>query len=301
LSIQNKYKSKRICLIGVGKVGSALYHSMHKKGYNFKFAVDTNYFRLKRIVAGNKKIKIGKEISVEILEDSDVIIYAVQEKYLVNTIKECVKFKLDLSKKILFHTSGIGTSDLFNILDINNKKIGSLHPLQTFNAISYNNNNILSKIYFGAEGGNDAVLYFKQICKSLNSEIVVIPKRKKILYHSVCVFASNFLVSHFNMLLNLSDELHLKKKDGIEIFRPIVINTINNIFKDGIDKSLTGPFERGDIDTIKLHLKYFKENLPSYLYYYILFGIETTKISFKKKSISNNEAIEINKLLLKYI
>ena len=176
-----------------------------------------------------------------------------------------------------------------------------MHPLQTFNNISYKNNNILHNIYFGIEGGRNAINYFKEICGVLKSKYVIIPGDKKILYHSACVIASNYLVSHFNVLSKIADEIFLRGKNGIEIFKPIISTTLNNIFSQGIKESLTGPFERGDIDTIKLHLKYFKENLPSILNYYILIGIETVNLSLKKKSITKLEAIEIEKLLLKYI
>ncbi len=301
LGIQNKYRKKKICLIGVGKVGSALYHSMNSSGFDFKYAVDSNTGRLKRIISSNKKIIPAKKISKNILSESDIIIFAIQEKKLKDTIRECRQLNLDLSGKMVFHTSGIETSQLFGSLKINKKNAGSFHPLQTFNTISYKNNNILINIYFGIEGGNNALKYLKEICRVLKSKYIIIPEDKKILYHSACVTASNFLVSHFSMLSKITDGISLKNKSGIEIFKPIILTTLNNIFNQGIKESLTGPFERGDIGTIKLHLKYFKENLPSVLYYYILIGIETVKLSFKKKSITKSEAVEIEKLLLKYI
>jgi predicted short-subunit dehydrogenase-like oxidoreductase (DUF2520 family) len=297
----NNLAQKKICIIGAGKVGSALYHSLNKNGYNIAYLIDSHFKNLKKITSGNKRIILANKVTREILLKSDVIIFAVQEKKLKNTISFCSKFKIDLRKKIIFHLSGIETSMLFTKLTINSLNTGSFHPLQTFNTISYKYNDIVSNIYFGVEGGSNAIKYFKNICRSFKSDYVIIPKNKKLLYHGACVIASNFMVSHFNIISEIVKKLSLKGKSGINIFRPIVNSTLNNIFSQGIHKSLTGPFERGDINTIKLHLKYFKENLPSQLYYYVLSGYEAMNIALKKKSITKKEAIEIEKLLYKHI
>jgi predicted short-subunit dehydrogenase-like oxidoreductase (DUF2520 family) len=294
-------KNKKISIIGVGRVGSALFHKLIKHGHKISYAVDSNLPRLKKITSINKKIKLSQKINEECLRNSDVVIFAVQEKKLTKAISECRKYKLDLTEKILFHLSGIETSALLDFPEVDKSNTGSFHPLQTFNDISYKYSNILNEIYFGIEGGTAALEYFKKICKEFKSNYLVLPKDKKILYHAACVIASNFMVSHFNIISGIVKELSAKNERGVEIFKPIVMTTLNNIFTQGIGKSLTGPFERGDVSTINLHLKYFKENLPSYLYYYILSGIEAMNLAIRKKSITKKEAKEIEVLLFKYI
>ncbi|MFA5405002.1 MAG: DUF2520 domain-containing protein [Ignavibacteria bacterium] len=295
------FKKKKIYLIGVGKVGSSLYHSLKSLGYDLQFASDTNIHRLKIITADDNKVKISATIKKEYLIKSDVIIYAVSEKSLRRVINTCRKFKLDLSKKIVFHLSGIETSDLFKVLNINNISIGSLHPLQTFNKISYKDSKKLKSIYFGIEGGSHAIKYFVNYCKNLKSKYILVPKDKKVLYHGACVIASNFMVSHFSIIAKILKEISLENKYNVEIFKPIIETTLDNIFKQGIEESLTGPFERGDVKSIDLHLKYFKEKLPSLLYYYILLGMEAMNMSLSKKSITEKEKKKIEKLFLNHI
>ncbi|MCX6164111.1 MAG: DUF2520 domain-containing protein [Ignavibacteriae bacterium] len=303
MKIKSKYKKKKICIIGVGKVGSALYHSLKNAGYEFNYAVDANIKRLKIITVEDDKVKIKEQISKECLSKSDVIIFAVPEKSLRKVIDICRKFKLDLSHKTMFHLSGIETSDIFKPLKAGILNVGSFHPLQTFNSISYINSKILNNIYFGIEGGPFATEYFIDCCKNLKSKYILISKDKKVLYHGACVIASNFLISHFNIISKITKEISsdLDNKSSIEIFKPIVLTTLDNIFKQGPEESLTGPFERGDVNAIDLHLKYFKEKLPSLLYYYILLGLEAMNISKYKKSITKKVANEIEKLFLNYI
>lgn len=294
----SKYYPKKICLIGAGKVGSAIYHALSNTGFNFTYVIDPNIIRVKKIFTGNKNLKVQKSISGNVLKESEVIIISVQEKYLKEAINQILRLKISLKGKLIFHTSGVATSDIFNILPVEKRLTGSFHPLQTFRTISYNNNNILNNIYFGIEGGSEAIKYFKFICEKLNSNNIVINKKKKPLYHTACVVASNFLVTHFNILSEITKTFSDNKKDGINIFKPIVEKTLGNIFKSGTKKSLTGPFARGDIETIDLHLKYIKENIPSALYYYVMLGLETMNLSEKGKNINRKTAKEIEELLL---
>jgi predicted short-subunit dehydrogenase-like oxidoreductase (DUF2520 family) len=102
-------------------------------------------------------------------------------------------------------------------------------------------------------------------------------------------------------LSEITKTLSDNRKEGINIFKPIVETTLGNIFNSGTEKSLTGPFVRGDIETIDLHLKYIKENIPSSLYYYIILGLETMGLSEKGKNISRKTAKKIEELLLNNI
>ncbi|MBI5402409.1 MAG: DUF2520 domain-containing protein [Ignavibacteriae bacterium] len=296
-----KYLNKKICLVGLGKVGSALYHALINSGLPVSSVVEKNTRQGKRIISGRNDVAFRKNITGKILKECDVIIYSVQEKNLKDAVGELKKYKKILNDKILLHTSGVETSELFESVSSRKALNGSFHPLQTFNHISYNNNNLLNNIYFGIEGGSVAVKYAKIICSVLECRHIVIPKSKKTFYHSLCVIASNFLVTHYNILGRLSEELSPDKKSGIEIFEAIIRTTTDNVFIHGTQKSLTGPFARGDIKTIQKHLEYMRENIPNHLYYYVLHGLEALSLSVKEKKIERKTAEQIEKLLIKFI
>lgn len=295
-----KYKKKKICLIGAGKVGSALYHSFTDAGFVFSYVIDKNKKKISEITGSNKNVIVDIHLSKKSIENSDVFIIAVDEINIPVIINKLGIFADVLKNKIIFHTSGIETSDAFLNTGVEKKYTGSFHPLQTFNNISHKNTDILQNIYFGLEGGKLAVMYLKYICKELGSKFIVIPKNKKVLYHSACVIASNFLVTHFEILSKITKTL-TPAKTGIEIFEPIVKRTISNIFKEGTEKSLTGPFARGDVKTIDMHLNYIAKNIPSQLYYYALIGLETVIMAKNGKHIDSKTAEKIEKLLLNKI
>jgi len=294
----HKYRSKKICIIGTGKVGSVLFHSLLNSGLEISYAIDKNLKLAKSVSSKFKSVKISSEITENIILDSEVIIIAVQDKNIKIVIDIINNLRVPLKGKIIFHTGGAVSSEILSEFRKKKAYTGSFHPVQTFNGISYKNNKLLTNIYFGIEGDSPSLKYFKYLCKKLGSKYVMIPENKKILYHSACVFASNFLVTHFDVLSEISSGI---SKEGINIFEPIVRTTLDNIFRLGTGKSLTGPFARGDYKIIEMHLKNFRKNVPSFLYYYVMLGLETLNLSVKEKKIDRKSASEIKKLLLNYI
>ena len=176
-----------------------------------------------------------------------------------------------------------------------------MHPIQTFNIISTENKHLLSKIYFGIEGSAECLELIKIIVKELESNVLEIPADKKFLYHSACVVSSNFLVTLMNISAELLGSIGIDKSISFEIFKPIVKNTIENISENGLVNSLTGPFERNDIETISNQLNSIYKELPSLIPFYTLLGMETVKVAFKKESINLNNVISMLDLMNSYV
>ncbi len=140
-----------------------------------------------------------------------------------------------------------------------------------------------------------------QIVKDLDSKYIEIPKDKKHLYHSACVIASNFMITLLNISSEIIGNIGIEKNKTFEIFKPIIDNTLRNISEHGLTDSLTGPFERNDLETISNHLSSINKELPSLLPFYTLLGMETVKIAFKKESLNLKNVISILDLMNEYI
>lgn len=257
---------KKITIIGVGKVGSALAIELSAKGFGILTLIDKNLSRLKKIKAKCKCQCTLASLNTEVIEKSDIIIVCLKDDDLHKYIKEIQKYSF--KGKILLHTSGLLTSDLFKKLKVETKNIGSFHPAQTFPKISFSNNKLLSEIYFGIEGGKSALEFIKLVAKKLNSDYILIPKNQKALYHLSCVVSSNFLIANFYLLKLFSKPLKITENKFFEILKPLFSNTANNIHTFGVSDSLTGPVSRGDIKTINSHLNLLHRKFPKYVEYY---------------------------------
>ncbi|HMS33462.1 MAG TPA: DUF2520 domain-containing protein [Ignavibacteria bacterium] len=293
--------NKRVYLIGIGKVGSSLAFELKDIGFKIDFISDRNTDLLSKISELIIPVSSSLKIEKNFIEGSDIIFISTQDTAIADVINEIAEFKIDLRGKIFIITSGAYSTDLFPAEVFNKDSVLSMHPIQTFDKISYSNGHLLDNIYFGIEGGSKAVVISKQIIEKLNSKYIEVPKDKKYLYHSACVISSNFLVTLLNISSEVMGSMGIEKSRTFEIFRPIIENTLKNISTDGLVRSLTGPFDRNDIETISNHLNAINNELPSLIPFYTLLGMETVKVAFKKESLNLKNVTEILDLMNEYI
>jgi len=293
--------SKSIYIIGLGKVGTSFFFELTDKGYEVNFVSISQTNLADKIISGNNSVSVSLNIEKDFIIKSDIILICVQDRNLKEVIKSISLLNIDLSEKYFFHTSGSESSELFSYDCFNSNNVVSMHPIQTFDKPSLSNNHLLEKIYFGIEGGNEGKKVAVEITENLNSNYIEIPREKKYLYHSACVISSNFLITLLNISSEIMGSIGIEKSKTFEIFQPIIENTLKNISEDGLINSLTGPFDRNDIETISNHLNSINKELPSLIPFYTLLGMETVKVAFKKESLNLKNVISILDLMNEYI
>lgn len=286
---------KQAVIIGYGKLGSHLNYALKSiKG-----------IKVTGIIKNAKR-----KPSAGIINDADIIYITTQDSKIKNAVKVLINNQYDLSGKIIFHASGSLTSDELIPLRKKGAYTGSFHPVQTFEAPAQKNEGRFREIYIALEGSHKAVNTGKILAKQLGAKTIVLTKESKPLHHICCVIASNFMASLVRQIEYIGAEINrtakgkkiqnigFKNLSFFNIYKPLAEQTLDNIAGKGAVKSLTGPIERNDLETINGHLKSLPED---FLPMYIFMGIETVKLSLEKKSINLPEAKKILKTFDKYI
>ena len=215
----------------------------------------------------------------DLLDLCDTLFLTVNDDSLEIIVKELIN--LNIKNKILIHTSGSYNSDIFSSLNDNNYCY-SLHPIYAFND-KYNSINGFGDCYFTLEGN---VKYLEDIKKLFLNRVVLINKEDKTKYHIACVMLSNFICG---ITYKSEEILNSIGINNLEIFRPLILNNINNILNSNSVKALTGPIVRNDIKTISKHL----DNIDKKDLYIMLSNI-LIEMSMKK---TDNDYSEMKKLL----
>lgn len=291
----------KIYIIGAGKTGSSLLFELAAHGFDVAFLADRNESRLSGFLKSLDIKSCSSKIESEFVNASDIIFICVQDKYLKDVVRELERLEISYDKKILMHMSGSESTDVFSNEKFDKRNLLSMHPIQTFNQISYENTHLMEKIYFGIEGGDNAKKTAVHIIKKFGSKFIEIPKEKKYMYHCACVITSNYLVTLLSIVSEIISSIGIDKNKMFEIFKPIIDRTLSNISENGLVNSLTGPFERNDIETISNHLKSIKEEIPSLIPFYTLLGMETVKVAFKKESLNLKNVMSILDLMNEYV
>lgn len=91
----------------------------------------------------------------------------------------------------------------------------------------------------------------------------------------MCVFVSNYLNALIGSAMDIAKKLKIKPETAYRALEPLIYKTLENIKNSGIEKSLSGPIERGDINTIKTHHSVLNNKIPELLPLYRVLGLKT--------------------------
>ncbi len=236
----------KIAVIGRGRVGLSLYRALKEH-------------RFGRVVSLSHKAP-GDNFG-----SCNVLILAVPDSTIGTMAKKIAYITFEDPSIVLAHTSGLLLADELAPVKLNHSariQIASMHPLQTF---SDRKQTELRSIFFAIEGDRNAILCVRRIIELLGARHFLIRKEQKAIYHAGAVVASNFSVALMQMAVRLLSHLGKKENEALTLLRPIVLNTLHNIFSDGISKSLTGPAARRDFKTLRIHKKMLRQVEPLYI------------------------------------
>lgn len=280
-------------IFGFGKLGSHLFYALKQTGLfkNIFFKKNSHY-----------------TLSIRNLNNSSVIFICTEDEKIPFVVNEISTSTGNLKNKFIFHTSGALTADILAQLKKKGAYTGSFHPVQTFEQVVRKYDKRFKGISIALEGDKKTIYQGERIAYALGSFPFRINSKDKILHHICCVESSNYLVSHFKIINDISGKISTKNtgkkilKNGFnnrsffDIYKPLIMQTLQNVSKKGIINSLTGPIERNDLKTVNLHIKSIKENIPEILLQYAVMGIKTAELALEKGSITGKEAVKMKEL-----
>lgn len=239
-----------IGFIGAGKVGFSLgkyfsINSINLSGYY------SRSFTSSKQAAEFTDSKAYENIE-EFLNATDIIFITTPDDMILTVWNEIYKYKLQ--NKFICHCSGSLSSKIFSNLNNSGAFGYSIHPIYAFSD-RYNSYKNLNEAFFSIEGDDKHIDTMKNIIKVLKNKYFVIAANNKPLYHLASVTVSNLVLSLIDTGCEDLVSCGINGEDALKALLPLIENNIKNLSKNGIINSLTGPVERGDLNTIKHHVE----------------------------------------------
>jgi len=153
--------------------------------------------------------------------------------------------------RFAFHSSGALLSRELEALRSANIAIASVHPLMTFVSRSRPS---LASVPFALEGDASATKQGQRIARDLGGLSFILPARRKTAYHAWATMTSPLLLAYLVTLERAGRVAGLAPNDARRMSLPIVRQTLANYSSLGSKHSFSGPFIRGDVDTVAKHL-----------------------------------------------
>ena len=303
-----------ISIIGPGKVGQALAHALQSLGYPIVALVFRNQEKVQKFSEyGRSSFPETKLLAFDDLgklPKSDLIFITTPDDAIAETVQQLAalgRALVNLQKRPLsrfpgaiLHTSGALSSEILAPLAIPSAcQVGSIHPLVSVTA-GTPDASVFAGAYFCVEGEKMAVIYAEWIIRELGAQSIHIRTDRKALYHAAALMASPHLAALFDLAVELLIESGVKQEDAQKMFLPLVESTVKNLRTSDPAGALTGTFARGDVETVKHHLKALTKGNPKLpaeaLEIYKLLGLRSLELA-KKRGLDPTKISEITKLL----
>ena len=294
-----------LCVIGAGRVGTTVSYTLAEKELpNIKLkAISSRSMeslnRAKKILGRKAAGVIFTRENSKAVSLANCILICTPDDVINSVCSEIFKDKSkDFKNYYAIHFSGSKSLEVLNSARAAGAEIASIHPLKSFASIEEAIKSLPGTIFGITYSSTESKKMAEFLVKSLGGEIIEVENNKKPLYHAAACVASNYLVTLINYAVLIHKKMGIRPEDSLKGLMGLVEGTVSNIKKMGTEKALTGPIARGDVGTIKEHVKSFNEFFSkedSALYR--MMGIETSKIAHQNKWIKESTVEELKEIL----
>ncbi|HWX54239.1 MAG TPA: Rossmann-like and DUF2520 domain-containing protein [Verrucomicrobiae bacterium] len=248
----SQHRRASITLVGAGNLASVLGPALKSAGYKIDAVVSRPLPKSRRRAAAlARKLGAGTVVLERSELESDVVWLCHTDDALVETAARLARHSA-WRGRIVFHSSGALTSDVLSPLRSAGAHVASFHPMMTFVP---GTSPSMAGITFAVEGDRKAVSAAREIAGALQAEIFVIKKDAKVLYHALGSFSSPLLVAALATAERVGRAAGLSASRTRKVVGPILWQTLNNYLNNGAAAAYGGPMKRGDLDTVRRHLK----------------------------------------------
>ena len=278
----------QIGFIGAGRAGCSLGKYFSVKGKQADIRI-TGYYSLieeeARWAAAFTESEVFKSAD-EVIAKSDTIILSTPDG-AIKKVWESID-KRNIQGRIFCHLSGSLSSDVFSGIEQFGAYPISIHPMFAFSSKEsvYRQ---LDTVCFTLEGQEHAISVWKGLLSALGNETVTIDKQVKVKYHAAASLLSNHVIAVIESGYRLLEECGFSPEEARRFSGTLVKENVEHVVASGGIASLTGPVERGDVQTVQKHLDVLQGVEKDI---YTACGKELLKLSKKKNPSQDYRELE---------
>ncbi len=268
---------KILNIIGAGRVGRTLAVLWHRQ----------NVFRIQAVC--NRTLQSARDAvafigagramgSMGDMPGADVWLLATPDGELAHAAQRLTDCGLLHAGDVVFQCSGALPSSDLRAGVMEGTYVASVHPLKTFadpgDAVS-----TFAGTYCVAEGDAAALALLKPAFETIGARVTEIDPQFKTVYHAASVIVCNYLTALMEAGFQCYEKAGLPRATASAMMEPLVRETMDNVFKLGTVKALTGPIARGDAVVVGRQIDALREFDPRLAELYRALGVMAVELS----------------------
>jgi predicted short-subunit dehydrogenase-like oxidoreductase (DUF2520 family) len=240
-----------VAIVGAGNFGAALAVALQRAGYSIEAVMARS-----RGASLRKAKGLAKQVGARALTDpsalrADLIWFCVPDAEVARAAR-ALAGKLEWKGRVALHSSGALTSDELANLRSCGASLASVHPLMTFVRGSKAS---LAGVPFALEGDIAAMRVARRVLQDVGGQAYSIRKKDKAAYHAWGTFASPLFTALLATTEQVAALAGVNRKGAKRRMIPILFQTLANYAADDAAGAFSGPIVRGDVGTVRSHLR----------------------------------------------
>ncbi len=179
---------------------------------------------------------------------------------------------------VVFHCSGALPAGDLRAVFVKETHLASVHPLKSF-ADPLDAVRTFAGTYCAAEGEPVALALLKPAFEHIGAHVIAIDPQFKTIYHAASVMVCNYLAALLEAGLQGYAKAGVPRATASVMMEPLVRETVDNVFRLGTVKALTGPIARGDHAVVVRQLEALREYDPRSAEIYRALGVMALELS----------------------
>jgi len=242
-------KESFVAVLAAGRLGSSLAIALDKAGYNV-VAITSRQPTHRAWL--NSHITTGIIVeNVQTAANVANIVFITGPDAYIEEICSGVKWR---SHQAVIHCAGAMSLSPLDTARVAGAQTGGFHPLQTFPTIdSYER---LKDVSFAIESASPTLLgWLSTLAQNLGGSAFQIESSQRAAYHASAVMACGLLSGLTGLSAEMWEPLGIERTEALRRLIPLLRATVDALDEKGLPHAITGPFVRGDVETITMHLE----------------------------------------------
>ena len=253
----------RIGVVGAGRVGAVLAAALREAGHEIAAVAGESHASRTRIDTLLPGVRVDKPTAVS--RACDLLLLTVPDDMLSNVVTMLAASGAIREGQYVVHTSGKhGLAVLQPAADAG-AHVLAMHPAMTFTGTHVDLARLAGCVY-GVTANPDTEDLAAKLVADLRGRLLRVEEDRRALYHAGLAHGANHLVTLVSQAMDLLRDSGAD--DPAATLRPLLTAALDNALEYG-SAALTGPIVRGDVETVRAHLRDIAANRPATLESYV--------------------------------
>ncbi len=285
---------KSINIVGCGRAGRTFARLFAK---NHAFVVqDLHDLNIAAARACARFAEAGEPVRhLTDIRPAPIWLVATPDDAIVDTAAALVAAGKVAPGNVVVHLSGATPSvDMVAVIEAG-AHAGSFHPMKTFADPGYAAGSFPGT-YVALEGDKKAIKVLRVALRKIGARVFEIEPQHKVLYHAGSVMVCNYLTTVLEAGLRCYDGAGIKLETAYKLMEPLVRETVDNVFRTGTVRSLTGPIARGDEAVVARQLESVRKHDRDLGALYLALGRVAVDLARSKGEADPRQLARISRL-----